>query len=400
MKALKAACPFDINTKKLPLSFGYPAMIIPYNSGKKVYIRRGNTPNSGVDQHELILIDKDGNVDGNTPALLPYNDVTKLVVYRIDDEPVTLENGIFTTRANAAPREYWYYRRNILTKRSNTTIKNIEHYVTDEGDSGAPYSGFIDVQEMNNLLVENCVVTAHKTYWETSGRSLMGTYDITGTNANNLYYKNCRQSNFFNENGERIYGVWGIMGSNYCKNITYDSCSLSRLDAHAGVYNATIINSSVANIRLTGGGKFTLRDSTIYGYGNALISLREDYGCTWRGDVEISNVIYANTEPETYVFGAEFYPYHNFGYDAYYPENIIIEGLTLATPAKLYLFSDVSPEHGYDPDADTYLADGEVKPNLNKTALPKKIVVKDFPKNAFTFEGSKTPALSSKLKFN
>ena len=151
---------------------------------------------------------------------------------------------------------------------------------------------------------------------------------------------------------------------------------------------------------MTGGGKFTLRDSTIYGYGNALISLREDYGCTWRGDVEISNVIYANTEPETYVFGAEFYPYHNFGYDAYYPENIIIEGLTLATPAKLYLFSDVSPEHGYDPDADTYLADGEVKPNLNKTALPKKIVVKDFPKNAFTFEGSKTPALSSKLKFN
>jgi hypothetical protein len=193
VKTLASACPFDINTKKLPFEPGFPAMIIPYDSGKKVYIRRGNTPNSGTDQHELVLIDALGYIDENTPALLPYKNVTKLEVYRIDDEPITFENGIFTTRANAAPREYWYYRRNIAVKRSNTTLKNIEHYVTDEGDTGAPYNGFIEANHTNNLLVENCVVSAHKTYWETSGRSMMGTYDLIGDSSNKMYFKNCRQ---------------------------------------------------------------------------------------------------------------------------------------------------------------------------------------------------------------
>lgn len=398
VRALAAACPFDINTKKLPLSFGFPAMIIPFDAGKKVYIRRGNTPNSGQDQHELIVIDENGNIDESTPALLPYNNVTKLEVYRIDDEPITIQNGIFTTRANAAPREYWYYRRNITVKRSNTTLKNIEHYVTDEGDEGAPYKGFIDANHTNNLLVENCIVSAHKTYWETSGRSKMGTYDLSGNSSNKMYFKNCRQANFFNERGERNYETWGIMGSNYCKNITYDGCFLSRFDAHAGVYNASIINSTVANLRLTGGGKFILRDSTIFGFGNTLISLREDYGCTWRGDIEINNVIYKNTEPETSVFGAEYNPCHNFGYQAYYPENITIEGLTLETPAKLSLFSDIAPGCNFDPEADTVEIDGEIKINVNKTFLPKKIEVKDFPENAYSFYGSPNAKLNSLLK--
>ena len=398
VKALQSACPFGIETKKLPLALGFPAMIIPFDAGKKVYIRRGNTPNSGTDQHELLIIDENGNIDETTPALIPYNNVTKLEVYRIDDEPITIENGIFTTRANAAPREYWYYRRNFTVRRSNTTLKNIEHYVTDEGDTGAPYNGFVDANHTNNLLVEDCVFSAHKTYWETSGRSLMGTYDLSGNSSNKMYYKNCRQSNFFDENGERVYGVWGIMGSNYCKNITYDGCTLSRFDAHAGVYNATIINSTVANLRLTGGGKFTLRDSAIFGYGNALISLREDYGCTWRGDIEIKNVLYKNVETETHVFGAEYNPCHNFGYQAYYPENITIEGLTLETPAKLSLFSDIAPGCDFNPEADTVEIDGEIKTNVNKTFLPKKINVKGFPKNAFSFNGSPNSKLNSLLK--
>ena len=202
----------------------------------------------------------------------------------------------------------------------------------------------------------------------------------------------------FLEDGGYNHAAWGIMGSNYCKNITYEDCILSRFDAHQGVYNATIINSTVSNLRLTGGGKFTLRDSAIFGYGNALISLREDYGCTWRGDIEIKNVLYKNVETETHVFGAEYNPCHNFGYQAYYPENITIEGLTLETPAKLSLFSDVAPGCDFDPEADTVKIDGEIKANVNKTFLPKKIDVKDFPKNAFSFGGSPNSKLNSLLK--
>ena len=143
VKILADFCPIDINTKNIPFAPGYPAMIIPYDEGKKVYKRLGATSNPGQDQHELIVIDRYGVIDPNTPALLPYENVTKLVVYRIDDKPVTFENAKVTTVANQAPREYTYYARNIVIKRSNTTIRNIEHYVVGEGEDGAPYSGFI-----------------------------------------------------------------------------------------------------------------------------------------------------------------------------------------------------------------------------------------------------------------
>ena len=117
------------------------------------------------------------------------------------------------------------------------------------------------------------------------------------------------------------------------------------------------------------------------------------------GDIEIKNVLYKNTEPETSVFGAEYNPCHNFGYQAYFPENITIEGLSLETPAKLSLFSVVAPGCDFDPESDTVKVDGEIKINVNKTFLPKKIDVRDFPKNAFSFDGSPNSKLNSLLKF-
>ena len=141
----------------------------------------------------------------------------------------------------------------------------------------------------------------------------MGSYDIGGTCANNIYYKNCRQSNFFYPNGMPSLNevTWGIMGSNYCKNITYDGCLLTRFDAHAGIYNGKVINSEIIYLRLTGGGKFTIKDSTIWG--NEIISLRADYGCTWRGDVEIIKR------------GHRFAPhFHNCGSESFFVFKVVV----------------------------------------------------------------------------
>ena len=62
VKALNEACPINLETKKLPLSFGYPAMIIPENEDRKVYIRVGSSPTSGDSQRELVVIDENGNI--------------------------------------------------------------------------------------------------------------------------------------------------------------------------------------------------------------------------------------------------------------------------------------------------------------------------------------------------
>ena len=396
VKILSDFCPFDINTKNLPFAPGYPAMIVPYDEERRVYKRLGATSNPGSEQHELIVIDKYGIIDENTPALLPYENVTKLVVYRIDDKAITFENAKVTTIANQAPREYTYYARNIVIKRSNTTIRNIEHYVVGEGESGAPYSGFIFPLNVNNLLVEDCLLSGHKFYKETSGRSWMGTYDIGGGGSNNITYKNCRQVNFFDADGNPDRTLWGIMGTNYCKNITYDGCLLSRFDAHAGIYNAAIINSTVSTIRLTGGGKFTLRDSTVYT--NVLLSLREDYGCTWRGDVEIENVKIVNTDSTVCIFGAVFYPHHNFGYQAYYPENVRINNLALEKTAKVYVYNDITPQESLDVTAERVTFRGEEIENINKMIITKNITVGKLSENALSLEASLDPVFNSQLK--
>src|SRR5690606_40982672 len=82
---------------------------------------------------------------------------------------------------------------------------------------------------------------------------------------------------------------WGIMGSNFCKNLVLDHCSFSRFDAHMGVANATIRNSTLGHqgINAIGTGTFTVENSTING--RNLVNLRSDYGSTWEGELLIRN---------------------------------------------------------------------------------------------------------------
>ncbi len=57
-----------------------------------------------------------------------------------------------------------YYERNIKVERSNTTVKNVEHFVTDEGNENSPYNGFFRTNYTCNVTFENCVITGHKYY--------------------------------------------------------------------------------------------------------------------------------------------------------------------------------------------------------------------------------------------
>ena len=322
--------------------------------------------------------------------MIEYEKVTRLLVYRIDDAPITFENVKFTTLANEAPRRYPTYLRNIHINRSNVTIRNLKHYVEGEGEDGAPYSGFINPRQMHNFLCENCILSSHKTYEMEDRHAYMGSYDIGGEDANELYYKNCTERNMFE------WGNWGIMGSNYCKNITYDGCILSRFDAHAGVYNATIIDTEISAIRLIGGGSFKLKNVIMRS--DLLISLREDFGCTWHGDIEIENVRFYNNEKKSYIFGALFYPHHNFGYQAYYPENIKIKNVSLRYPGTLCLFNDITPGEEYDVTAERVTVKGEEIQNVNRMILPQNIEISGIGENVTEFILSPDKIFASQLE--
>ena len=361
-------------TKRIDLGFerDYPVMIIPYSSSHKVYRRLGFPTADGKAKTEVIVLDKDGFVSEETPLMFEYPDFDYINVYRIDDAPITLKGGIFTTLAckhNAFPTEnnpnkhkFGYFSRGMNVARSNVTVDGVKHYMRGEttpaehrqGKRGPHYGGFYAPSHANHVTFKNCVLTARRNY------NLSGTYEINVDYMNKIVFENCVQSNFwvtlnedgtvitpcdantpgaapsmcyFDNNGERVRLFWGCGGCNFSKNVEYIGSTISRFDAHEGLYNGKIINSTVNAVGIIGGGKMIIENSRWYApepshWDNHIVGLRDDYGSTWRGTIEIRNVdAYFYTDITSTVLCCNYYNWHN-GYTNYQPA-LTIDGLKL-----------------------------------------------------------------------
>ena len=316
------------NQEKIDVSLPGTCIVTVTNSNVKRYIRFGPNQNNGSPQTDIFIVDKQGNVDMNAPIIWDFDQITDITALLIDEKLLTITGGRFTTIANNAESKYTYHSRGIAIRRSNVLVAGLEHRITGEGDHGAPYGGFLNIGDCSYVTVRNTILTGHKTY-ETIGSAgvkvSMGTYDISVNRALNVSFVNCSQTNDINDTR-----YWGIMGSNYSKNLVYDSCIFSRFDAHMGVANATIRNSTLGHqgINAIGSGVFTVENTTIRG--RSLINLRSDYGSTWQGEVFIRNCVFvpAGGRPvSASVIGGSNSGQHDFGYTCYMPERITIERL-------------------------------------------------------------------------
>jgi hypothetical protein len=367
-------------TKKIALTFDYPVMIIPYNSKHNVYRRKGYGGFNGFVMHEVIVLDKDGNIDKDTPVMFDYKNLDYIEVLRLDIKPITVEGGTFTTRASRVNNVYTnaegnlvnqsgYILRGIGVNRSFTTVKNVKHYITgeielndqvDENGNivcvGYGYHGFFAAAVANEVTFEGCVLTGRRCYHNISGGHL-GTYDLTGNNVNKIIFNRCTQSNFWikidennkitaanegdegaitsmtyrNLNGTTVKVHWGIGGTNFCKNMEYHNSTLSRFDAHNGLYNGKIINSTVNYMAITGNGDFIVENSRWFAEAsgensNSMIHLRADYGSTWEGEIKMKNVkAFVYSESQVYLYMHKYANWY-YGYIANYP-NISIDNV-------------------------------------------------------------------------
>ena len=358
-KVVSSLKPFEIsgisslkkNQTKIDVSLPGPGLITVTNDHVRRYIRFGPNQNDGSPQTDLFVVDRAGNVDMDAPIIWDFDLITDISALPIDETTLHITGGRFTTIANQAESRYTYYSRNIAIRRSNVVVDGLEHRITGEGDHGAPYSGFLDIRDCANVTVQNTVLTGHKTY-RTIGSAgtpvSMGSYDISVNRAVNVSFINCSQTNDIND---RTY--WGIMGSNYSKNLVYDNNRLSRFDAHQGVANATIRNSTLGHmgINAIGTGILTVENSTVYG--RNFINLRSDYGSTWQGEVFIRNSVFVpagGRSVSASLIGGRNTGKHDFGYTCYMPERITIESLHIDDsnhpegyegPA---IFADFNPE--------------------------------------------------------
>jgi hypothetical protein len=234
----------------------------------------------------------------------------------------------------------------------------MRHEIIENAENGGyPYQGWYNITYCNNVLIEDCYMSGHRRYRadnnDTDGDGIlddntgtwMGTYDIYAELANNITWKNCKQVNEIT-NGD----LWGVMGANLVKNLTYDGCSLSRFDAHQGVHNATVKNSEIGlGITVVGTGTLTI-ENTIRYIGDSLVELRTDYGATWDGPVIIRNCThnaYKSYDPVAktgvaYTYASVFSFQHTansyFGYKCYLFTEVTVDNVIFPNAANDYLF--------------------------------------------------------------
>lgn len=318
------------NQKKIDASLPGPCLITVTNATVKQYIRFGLNQNNGSSQTDLFVVDKNGNVDMNAPIIWDFDRITDMTALPIDEKPLKITGGRFTTIANKAESKYTYYARNIAIRRSNVLVEGLQHHIQGEEDHGAPYGGFLNIGECAYVTVKNTLLTGHRTYSTigSAGKPVtMGTYDLSVNRALNVSFVNCSQTNDINDTK-----YWGILGSNFCKNLLYDGCVLSRFDAHQGVANATIRNSTLGHmgINAIGSGLLLVENSTIRG--RSMVNLRTDYGSTWQGELVIRNCVFVPSGGKftsADLISGSYSGQHDFGYTCYMPERITIDKLRI-----------------------------------------------------------------------
>ncbi|MEZ4615515.1 MAG: hypothetical protein R2867_08375 [Caldilineaceae bacterium] len=273
--------------RQLDLRPDHDCHVLVENDNHMLYIRRGLNQNNGVAQNDCFILRRDGSVEGAIDW--EYEEITRVEARPIDETPLIIRGGVFTTFANrmAQPIGYNYWARNIEISRSNTEIHDLIHYVVGETTIGHPYRGFLSASQCANFTLRNCFATPHRIYSTigAAGKPVnMGSYDIHANHVVNFAMFNCHMNLICDRTR------WGVIATNFCKNILLDGCTLSRMDTHMGVSGTyTIRGCELGHMGLNAIGRGTLlvEDSTLYG--RALVSFRDDYGATWEGELIIRN---------------------------------------------------------------------------------------------------------------
>jgi len=326
----------DKNAQKIDLSLSEKSLVVFLDSTTKQYFRYGHSSDKGQIKRDLTIVDTDGSVAANAPLVWDFDNITSIDIYPIDSTPRTVSGGVFTTVANRAQNASGYYSRGISISRSNTNLLYVKHYIIgEEVDNSAPYSGFVWLNNCAYVTVEGCVLSGHK-YFDA------GTYDIGGQNMISVTFKNCTQANDICDTDR-----WGIMGTNYCKDVTYDGCMLSRFDTHKGITNATVKNSVIGHGGISVSGFGTLLLENTASYADSLINLRADYGSTWDGDIIIRNCqVYCNQRADySLIVGTNMQSF-DFGYTCYMPKSVTISGLYVDTKMTTQVFKIKIPTAG------------------------------------------------------
>ena len=321
-------------TYNLP-GINFPALVLAENTNHMQFGRTWDgltLSHGGFYQNELFLIDQNGVIDQSGPVVWDFTP-TSITVFPVDEIELNIRGGNFNTVVNRVDLA-GYIERGIIIHRSNVTLEGINHILTNERAYGTPentgrrpsYSGFFAVEWAANTVMRDISTMSHQSVtW--------GSYSIHIGFAINLLMQNVVQSNpisILPPNPNRH----GVINTDWSKNIVLNGVRINRFDAHRGITNLTILNSTLGNhgINLVGCGLFYMNNTTVTGRAS-MITLRPDYGLRWEGEVVMRNNIFYTTSRTPTLFadfgGVPFSGTLNHGYSSSLPLDIIIDGLDI-----------------------------------------------------------------------
>lgn len=333
--------------QSLGFSLPYDCYINVLNENVRQFIRFGLNQNNGFPQTDCFVARKDGTIANE--IIWNFDTVTQVTALPMDESTLSLRGGMFTTLANGDPSTYNYYARGININRSNVLVEGISHFVIMEGETGAPYHGFIRIDDCANVLVKNCYFTGRKIYVTIGAANLpvsMGSYDISIYRSINVSCVGCRQFNITDTTR------WGVYTSNFCKDLSVYDCVFSRWDAHMGCTNVVIQDSSLGHQCLNAIGHGQLTVANVHAYGARLVNLRDDYGCLWDGDLLVKDCVWhlrEGTSKAVSLIAAQQREDHNFGYACTMPHHIVLENILIDDSQAaedfqgVFIFTDYNP---------------------------------------------------------
>jgi len=309
------------------------ALVLAENNQLFQYGRTTGHP--GFMQNEVFSIDRDGNI---LEDIIWDFQPTMIVLHPIDETTLTIEGGNFAARDNQlggatqAGNARGYIMRGITVRRSNTVLDGINYVKTDQRPSASggwrpSYRGFFSVSRTHNVRLQNIEAEAlNQRSW--------GTYAFNFEFSTHLRLDNVIQTNFGTSGQPGGGTVWGIMGSDFTKDVTITNSRLNRYDAHLGVHNLKVFDSIIGSsgVNLVGSGLAHFSGVTFTG-NSSMFTLRDDYGTRWDGDLLIEDSIYIPPNASPQIVGAfgggTFRHLEDFGYSSHLPRNITVDGLTI-----------------------------------------------------------------------
>lgn len=312
----------------IPALATYENKIVFVENNNDILVKRTN----GLNYHrkDKVFIDRNGAVSGD--ICFTFSDFTSVKVKDTENHYIKLTGGTFelTGVTSTLVSRGTYYGPIFNIKRCRTVLENMIFKLKNgNSDSlldptmGCWSTNYVYDLEFNNIRV----FPREKDREGTANDVASGTYGFVFFDSMNV-----RMKNVFGMADGDMY--WGVMQSEYLKDFYAENCRLKRVDAHVWGYNFYVTNCKLGDngISLYGGGDLIIKDTTVNAGSSpnpTFVRLREDFGCTWDGDVVIENgrLICGNGDATSRM--RVFQTYHDdswdFGHDLVLFRNIKIK---------------------------------------------------------------------------